>query len=168
VVRGYNDKEDVVDLARLTLENEWQVRFIEMMPFGDVADFQQSGTVSQEELMATITEELGELTAVNDGNLDGEAQLYKLAGAMGTVGFISSVTQPFCASCTRARLTADGRLRLCLLREKEVNLLTPMRAGATDAELAGTITEAIWWKPWGHKLDQDVIPLNRGMSEIGG
>ena len=168
VVRNYNDKEDVVDLARLTLENEWQVRFIEMMPFGDVADFQQSGTVSQEELMTTITAELGELTAVNDGNLDGEAQLYKLAGAMGTVGFISSVTQPFCASCTRARLTADGRLRLCLLREKEVDLLTPMRAGATDAELAGTITEAIWWKPWGHKLDQDVIPLNRVMSEIGG
>ncbi len=168
VVRNYNDKQDAVDLARLTLKNEWQVRFIEMMPFGDVADFQQSGTVSQEELMATIGAELGELTAVNDGNLDGEAQLYKLAGAMGTVGFISSVTQPFCASCTRARLTADGRLRLCLLREKEVDLLTPMRAGATDAELAGTITEAIWWKPWGHKLDQDVIPLNRGMSEIGG
>jgi len=168
VVRNYNDKQDAVDLARLTLKNEWQVRFIEMMPFGDVADFQQSGTVSQEELMATIGAELGELTAVNDGNLDGEAQLYKLAGAMGTVGFISSVTQPFCASCTRARLTADGRLRLCLLREKEVDLLTPMRAGATDAELAGTITEAIWWKPWGHILDEDVIPLNRGMSEIGG
>jgi len=65
-------------------------------------------------------------------------------------------------------LKANGRLRLCLLREKEVDLLTPMRSGATDAELAGTITEAIWWKLWGHKLDQDVIPLNRGMSEIGG
>jgi len=168
VVRDYNDKQDVVDLARLTLENEWQVRFIEMMPFGDVADFQQSGTVSQEELMETIGAELGELTAVNQGTLDGEAQLYKLDNARGTVGFISSVTQPFCASCTRARLTADGRLRLCLLREKEVDLLTPLRAGATDAELAGTITEAIWWKPWGHKLDQDVIPLNRVMSEIGG
>lgn len=168
VVRNYNDKQDVVDLARLTLENEWQVRFIEMMPFGDVADFQQAGTVSQEELMATISAELGELTAVNQGTLDGEAQLYQLDNALGTVGFISSVTQPFCASCTRARLTADGRLRLCLLREKEVDLLTPLRAGATDAELAGTITEAIWWKPWGHKLGQDVIPLNRVMSEIGG
>ncbi len=168
VVRKYNDKQDVIDLARLTLEHGWQVRFIEMMPFGDVADFQQSGTVSQKELMETITAELGSLTAVNGGALDGEAQLYTLDNAPGTIGFISSVTQPFCASCTRARLTADGRLRLCLLREKELDLLTPMRNGATDAELTGAITEAIWWKPWGHKLDKDVIPLNRGMSEIGG
>ncbi len=168
VVRNYNDKQDVVDLARLTLEHGWQVRFIEMMPFGDVADFQQSGTVSQKELMETITADLGSLTAVNDGTLDGEAQLYTLDNAPGTIGFISSVTQPFCASCTRVRLTADGRLRLCLLREKELDLLTPIRNGATDAELTGVITEAIWWKPWGHKLDKDVIPLNRGMSEIGG
>ncbi len=168
IIRNYNDKQDVIDLARLTLEHDWQVRFIEMMPFGDVADFQKSGTVSQKELMVTISSELGGLTAVNNGILDGEAQLYKLDNSLGTVGFISSVTQPFCASCTRARLTADGRLRLCLLREKEIDLLTPMRNGATDAEIAGAITESIWWKPWGHKLDQDVIPLNRVMSEIGG
>ncbi|MEJ2749053.1 MAG: GTP 3',8-cyclase MoaA, partial [Anaerolineae bacterium] len=132
VVRNYNDKEDIVDLARLTLYQPWQVRFIEMMPFGDVADFQQAGIVSQEELMATISAALGPLSAVNNGTLDGEAQLYQLSEAMGTVGFISSVTQPFCASCTRARLTADGRLRLCLLREKEVDLLTPLRQGASN------------------------------------
>jgi cyclic pyranopterin phosphate synthase len=84
------------------------------------------------------------------------------------LGFISSVTQPFCASCTRVRLTADGRLRLCLLREREVNLLSPMREGASDEQLKDLITEAVWWKPWGHKLEQDVIPINRIMSEIGG
>lgn len=168
VVRNYNDKEDVVDLARLTLAQPWQVRFIEMMPFGDVADFQQAGIVSQEELMATIAAELGPLSPVNHGELDGEAQLYRLDGAPGTVGFISSVTQPFCASCTRARLTADGRLRLCLLREKEVDLLTPLRDGATDDELKAIIEKGIWWKPWGHKLEEHIIPLNRVMSEIGG
>ena len=168
VVRNYNDKEDVVDLARLTLSQSWQVRFIEMMPFGGVADFQQAGIVSQEELIATISAELGPLTPVNNGELDGEAQLYQLDGAPGTVGFISSVTQPFCASCTRARLTADGRLRLCLLREKEVDLLTPLRDGASNDELKAIIEEGIWWKPWGHKLKQDIIPLNRVMSEIGG
>ena len=168
VVRNYNDKEDVVDLARLTLSQSWQVRFIEMMPFGDVSDFQQAGIVSQEELMATISAELGPLSPVNNGELDGEAQLYRLNGAPGTVGFISSVTQPFCASCTRARLTADGRLRLCLLREKEVDLLTPLRDGATNEDLKAIIEEGIWWKPWGHKLEQDIIPLNRVMSEIGG
>jgi len=168
VVRGYNDEEDIVDLARLTLYQPWQIRFIEMMPFGDVADFQQAGIVSEEDLRGTISKALGKLSLENDGQLDGEARLYRLAGARGALGFISSVTQPFCASCTRARLTADGRLRLCLLREKEVNLLEPMRQGASDDELKEIITDAVWWKPWGHKLDEDIIPLNRIMSEIGG
>ncbi|MDX1615780.1 MAG: GTP 3',8-cyclase MoaA [Candidatus Promineifilaceae bacterium] len=168
VVRGYNDTKDVVNLARLTLTRPWQVRFIEMMPFGDVASFQQAGVVTEEELRATISGELGPLTSVNEGQLDGEARLYRLNDAVGTLGFISSVTQPFCAACTRARLTADGRLRLCLLREKEVDLITPLRDGASDSELIEIIETAVWWKPWGHGLANDVIPLNRMMSEIGG
>ncbi len=135
VVRGYNDEEDVVDLARLTLVQPWQIRFIEMMPFGDVADFQQAGIVSEEDLRHTISSALGDLSMENDGQLDGEARIYRLNGAPGTLGFISSVTQPFCASCTRARLTADGRLRLCLLREQEMDLLDPLRNGVTDEEL---------------------------------
>lgn len=168
VVRGYNDKEDVVDLARLTLYQPWQVRFIEMMPFGDVADFQQAGVVPEEELRETISEALGPLRLINDGKLDGEARLFRLPEAQGTLGFISSVTEPFCAGCTRARLTADGRMRLCLLREKEYDIMTPLRNGASDDELKALITEGIWWKPWGHGLAQDVIPKNRVMSEIGG
>ncbi len=168
VVRGYNDHQDVVDLARLTLERPWQIRFIEMMPFGEVTDFQQAGVVSQEELMQTIGDGLAPLVPANGGQLDGEARLFRLPGAQGAIGFISSVTQPFCASCTRARLTADGRLRLCLLRDMEVNLIDPLRDGAGDEELRRIIEEAIWWKPWGHGLSDDVIPLNRVMSEIGG
>ncbi len=168
VVRGFNDTQDVVDLAGLTLHQPWQVRFIEMMPFGDVSDFQQAGVVSEEELRIAISSALGPLSLVNQGELDGEARLFKLPDAPGTIGFISSVTQPFCASCSRARLTADGRLRLCLLREMEVNLITPLRDGATDRELIEIIEEAIWWKPWGHGLSDDIIPLNRVMSEIGG
>ncbi|MFN2221688.1 MAG: GTP 3',8-cyclase MoaA [Candidatus Promineifilaceae bacterium] len=168
VIRGYNDRQDVIDLARLTLERPWQIRFIEMMPFGEVTNFQQAGVVSQDELMQTIGDALAPLSPANGGQLDGEARLYKLPGAQGEIGFISSVTQPFCASCTRARLTADGRLRLCLLRDMEVNLIDPLREGADDGELKQIIEEAIWWKPWGHGLDNDVIPLNRVMSEIGG
>ena len=168
VVRDYNDQEDVVDLARLTLYRPWQVRFIEMMPFGDVADFQQAGVVPEEELRSTIRAALGPLTMLNDGELDGEARLFQLEEGVGTIGFISSVTEPFCAGCTRARLTADGRLRLCLLREKEVNLMAPLRAGAGDRELKELIEESVWWKPWGHGLGQNVIPQNRVMSEIGG
>jgi cyclic pyranopterin phosphate synthase len=168
VARGYNDKEDVVDLARLTLFQPWQVRFIEMMPFGDVSDFQQAGVVSEAELIETITAALGPMTLANNGRLDGEARLYQLEEAIGTLGFISSVTQPFCAGCNRARLTADGRLRLCLLREKEVDIMTPLRAGASDSELAEIIEAGIWGKPWGHGLAENIIPLNRVMSEIGG
>ena len=168
VVRGYNDSEDVVDLARLTLYQPWQVRFIEMMPFGDVADFQQAGVVPEEELRATISEALGPLTIETGGRLDGEARLFRLEEGLGTLGFISSVTQPFCAGCSRARLTADGRLRLCLLRENEVDLMEPLRNGASDEELQKLITDGIWWKPWGHGLARNVVPKNRVMSEIGG
>jgi len=75
---------------------------------------------------------------------------------------------PFCASCSRARLTADGKLRLCLLREKEVDLLTPLRAGAGMDELRQLILDGVWHKPWGHGLAQGEVALNRTMSEIGG
>ncbi len=168
VVRGFNDGQDVVELAKLTYQHDWQVRYIEMMPLGEVADFQQSLVVTEEELRRTIETQLGPLTLLDDGRLDGEARLYRLDGARGTLGFISSVTAPFCAACNRARLTADGRLRLCLLREKEVDLLTPLRQGATVEDLKSIIRTAIWGKPWGHGLSENVIPRNRVMSEIGG
>lgn len=168
VVRGFNDQQDTIDLARLTLDFPWQVRFIEMMPFGDVAEFQQANTVSEAELLSTIGKALGSPTLLNNGQLDGEARLYQLPNAVGTLGFISPVSQPFCAGCNRARLTADGRLRLCLLREKELDVMTPMREGATDAELRQLIEDAIWMKPWGHGLAEEEVPHNRVMSEIGG
>ena len=167
VARGFNE-DDVVELARLTLEHDWQIRYIEMMPFGEVAGFAQSQIVTQEEVMGRIAAEFGPLKPVNNGKLQGEARVFRLPGGRGTVGFISSVTEPFCAVCTRARLTADGRLRLCLLREGEVDLMTPLRAGATVEELKQIIRDAIWVKPWGHGLEENIIPTNRVMSQIGG
>ena len=130
VVRGFNEKE-VIDLAKLTLNNPWQVRFIEMMPFAGSTEFQVQQMVTADEVYGLIVRELGFMQPVNGGQLDGEARIYRLPGASGNLGFITSVSQPFCASCTRARLTADGRLRLCLLQEGEVDLLTPLRAGAS-------------------------------------
>jgi GTP 3',8-cyclase len=167
VVRGYNEA-DVVDLAQLTIRHPWQVRFIEMMPFAGATDIQTTQLVTASEIQERIQAANGPLEQVNGGKLDGEARLFRFPGALGDVGFISSVTSPFCASCTRARLTADGRLRLCLLREGEVDLLTPLRAGATLDQLRELILGGIWEKPWGHKLADGVIPLNRTMSEIGG
>lgn len=167
VVRGFNDA-DVTELARLSVEHEWQIRFIEMMPFGDVATFAREQIVTDQEIRDQIAEEYMPLELLDDGHLDGEARLYRFPNARGTVGFISTVTQPFCASCNRARLTADGILRLCLLRDKEVDLLTPLRNGAGADDLKQIILDGIWHKPWGHGLEQDVIPLKRVMSQIGG
>jgi cyclic pyranopterin phosphate synthase len=167
VVRGYNER-DILEVARLTMQHPWQVRFIEMMPFAGATEFQLNQIVDWQEMHQQIENELGPLEVVGNGQLDGEARLYHLPGAVGDIGFISSVTKPFCATCNRARLTADGRLRLCLLREKEINLLAPLRDGASLAELRQLILDGIWEKPWGHGLEQGVIPLNRVMSEIGG
>lgn len=167
IVRGFNEA-DVVSLAALTYEYRWQVRFIEMMPFGEVSEFAQQQIVTDEEMHARIEAELGPLSLLDNGKLDGEARLYQLDGAKGTIGFISSVTHPFCASCNRARLTADGVLRLCLLRDKEIDLLTPLRQGASHDELRQLMLNGIWHKPWGHGLNADIIPLTRVMSQIGG
>lgn len=167
VVRGYNEG-DVVDLAGLTLQHPWQVRFIEMMPFAGATELQQSQVVKASEMIERIQAALGPLMPANGGILDGEARLFRLPEAQGDLGFISSVSLPFCASCTRARLTADGKLRLCLLREKEVDLLTPLRQGASLEDLRQLILDGIWQKPWGHGLAEGDVPLNRVMSEIGG
>lgn len=167
VVRGFND-DDIPSLAELTIEHDWQFRFIEMMPFADIAEFAQQQIVTDVEIRQRIEDALGPLELVDNGKLDGEARLYRLPGARGTIGLISSVTEPFCASCNRARLTADGVLRLCLLRDKEVDLLTPLRQGATLEDLKQMILDGIWHKPWGHDLDNNIIPLTRVMSQIGG
>ena len=167
-VRGFNDTDDVAALARLTLVHAWQVRFIEMMPFAATSEFQLEHIVTQKELMAVIEKQIGPLEELNGGQLDGEARCYRLAGAKGSVGFISSVTQPFCGNCNRARLTADGVLRLCLLRDKELPLLPLLRGGATDLEIKTLIEDSVWYKPWGHGLADRVIPRTRLMSEIGG
>ncbi len=167
VVRGFNE-QDVVPMARLSCDYPWQIRFIEMMPFGGATDLQRKQVITADEMIAQIERELGPLQPANGGKLDGEARVYRLPGALGELGFISSVSQPFCAACTRARLTADGKLRLCLLREKEVDVLTPLRQGASMEELRQIILQGIWEKPWGHGLAQGDFATDRVMSEIGG
>ena len=167
VTRGFNNDE-VVELARLTLTNHWEVRFIELMPLGSVADFQQSQVVSSAETRARIEAALGPVTLVPGHNGHDPARPYRLAGAVGQIGFISSVTEPFCHGCNRLRLTADGRLRLCLLRDDEVDLLAPLRAGADFETLRRIMAEAAYRKPWGHRLEENDIARSREMSQLGG
>lgn len=168
VVRGLNDGSDVIELARLTLEHNWQVRFIEMMPFGGISEFQIAHSVSEETLRQNIAAELGALDLCNEGKLDGEARVYRIAKAKGTLGFISPVSAPFCAGCNRSRLMADGMMRLCLLREKEIDLRKLLRDGAEDDSLKAAMRQAVHQKPWGHGLASNQFATNRAMSEIGG
>jgi cyclic pyranopterin phosphate synthase len=168
VSRGANDRDDVVALARLTIDQPWQVRFIEQMPFGNNAAFQSKSQVDEDELLEVLNQACGPLELVDGGKLDGEARLYRIPGARGCVGFISPVSKPFCADCNRLRLTAEGVLRLCLLRENEVDLRPLLRGGADDDAILARIREAVYEKPWGHGLGDNLIPLGRGMSEIGG
>ncbi len=166
IVRGYNE-DDIVDLAKLTLDHEWDMRFIEVMPLGSIADFQIDSVVPVAEMKLRIESALGPLETLEwDGH--NPSRPWRLRGGAGTIGFISSVTQPFCAGCDRMRLSADGRLRLCLLRDDEVDLLTPLRDGASDEELRDLMAGGVTNKPWGHGLAEHVVAATRVMSQIGG
>jgi len=167
VVRHFNDGDDMINLARLTLENDWEVRFIEMMPFGEISDFQQGNVVTFREMRERIENAFGPLEEASYDFVD-PSRSFRIAGAMGTLGFISSVTEPFCQGCGRVRLTADGKLRLCLLRDDEVDLLTPLRAGASFAEMRTLMRDGAYHKPWGHTLAAGIFAENRSMNQIGG
>jgi len=167
ITRNFNDAQDVVDLARLTVDRDWEVRFIEMMPFGEVSDFQQTNVVTYQEIRATVEAEFGPLEEASYDFVD-PSRPFRIPGATGTLGFISSVTEPFCQGCGRVRLTADGKLRLCLLRDDEVDLLTPLRQGATFDEMRELMREGAFHKPWGHGLADGNFASNRVMNQIGG
>lgn len=167
VVRGLNDDE-VVDLARLTLEPDWHVRFIEVMPLGEGAHWSGDGTVSAAEIRRRIEAALGPLVAVRGEAGAGPARYYRLPGAKGTLGFISPVTEHFCQACNRLRLTSDGRLLPCLLSDLAIDLRTPLRAGADDGTLREIFRRAVVAKPRGHHLAEEPVPNARPMSQIGG
>lgn len=168
VIRDQNDDE-VVDLARKTLDTRWHVRFIEWMPVGEAAHVQdwRARVVSTAEIRARIEAELGPLVPAKVHGA-GPARTYKLPGAAGTLGFISAVSEHFCASCNRLRLTADGKLRPCLLAADELDLRTPLRQGASEADIKALLEEAIRLKPRGHHLADDACVQDRAMAQIGG
>jgi GTP 3',8-cyclase len=166
VVRGLNE-EEAPQLAALTLQHRWEMRFIEVMPLTGVADVAQDGVVKSEELIAQLEAIHGPLESLGLAAAD-SARRFRIPGAPGKLGFISAVSDPFCSTCNRMRLTADGRLHLCLLRDDEVDLRAELRAGATQARIEQIIRHAVALKPWGHGLPEHVLPTLRGMSQLGG
>jgi len=163
VMRGINDDE-IRDFARMTYKEGCHVRFIELMPFKGVAEFVPSIELRQHISL------LGKLESCVSITGNGPATYYRLAGAKGTIGFISPLTEPsFCSRCNRMRLTPDGKLRPCLLGEDEIDLKMPLRNNATMDKLKRLILKAVASKPERHHLmGGNIRPVNRKMSQIGG
>jgi cyclic pyranopterin phosphate synthase len=177
VIRGLNDDE-VVDLARRSIDEAWNVRFIEWMPVGDeaipgvggaaAADNWRMRVVTAEQMREQIEVALGALIPAQMDAGAGPARYYRLAGAQGTIGFITAVSEHFCHHCNRLRLTADGQLRPCLLSDQEFDLRTPLRQGANVDQVQELLLAAIGRKPQQHHLDERLEARGRVMSQIGG
>lgn len=166
VLKGINDDE-IPDFVRKTITNGWNVRFIEHMPF-EGGQIKSGEMVSSPEIMDTIRQQFGELIPHKPTAGNGPAKYYKLPGANGTLGFISAVTDCFCADCNRFRLTSDGKLRPCLLSDDEIDIREPLRAGASIEELAQIIQSAASVKRAQHHLSEGNKPAARSMRQIGG
>ena len=165
VMRGINDDE-VLDFARLTLDRPWHVRFIELMPVGEMAMLSDDHVVPSDEVLARISKTLGELEpAAGPARGNGPAAYYRIPGAAGSIGVITPMTHTYCGSCNRVRLTADGRLRTCLFGDHEVDLRTPLRAGLP---LEPFFRRALAEKPEAHALLARRVGGLRALSQVGG
>ena len=166
VIRGTNDDE-VVDFARWARETAYEVRFIEYMPLDAQHAWERAKVVAAAGILEAI-DAVYPLEATSGASEP--ATTYRFAdGAPGKIGVIPSVTQPFCDTCTRLRLTAEGQFRSCLFALEETDLREPMRAGASDDELAALIRQGVWAKWSGHRINhEDFEQPARSMSMIGG
>jgi cyclic pyranopterin phosphate synthase len=169
VARGLDDGA-VVDLARLALDRDWTVRFIELMPLGEgePAVVSKDLFVSSAETRARLEEALGPLEPLREDHPSDEARNFRVPGARGRIGFISPVSEPYCETCNRMRVTADGRLHLCLLRDDEMDLRAALRGGGGEAAVAATLARAVEAKPTGHELAAGRHAAGRDMFQIGG
>ncbi|SDO98893.1 cyclic pyranopterin monophosphate synthase subunit MoaA [Pedococcus dokdonensis] len=167
-MRGIND-HSVADLLQWCLDRDYELRFIEQMPLDAQHGWDASTMIGADEIRERLSErfELTPLPAAERGSAP--AELFLVNGGPTTVGIIASVSAPFCAACDRTRLTADGQVRNCLFSQKETDLLGPLRAGASDEELAALVQGEMWRKLPGHGIGSaDFVQPDRPMSAIGG
>jgi len=164
VLRHVNDDE-ILDFARLTLEHPWHVRYIELMPVGEMRELTWEHVVPSDEVLQRIS--ALRTLAADEGPArgNGPATYYRIGGAPGTVGVITPMTHTYCGSCNRVRLTADGRLRTCLYGDHEVNLRDPLRRGEP---LEPLFRQALAEKPKEHQLLQMKVGGLRALSQVGG
>jgi cyclic pyranopterin phosphate synthase len=172
VTAGYNEA-DVVDLARLTAERDWHVRFIELMPLGggECASVSIKRYVSNIETRRRIEAALGALSECGGQSLADESRNFTLPDARGVIGFISPVSEPYCGTCNRMRLTADGKFHLCLLNDDELDVRQALRSGNGDGGIGvigQILLRAVAGKPTGHRLLEGRSTRDRSMYQIGG
>ncbi len=169
VIPGVNDHE-VLDLAALTIDKQWHVRFIEFMPIGNAELFDQRAWVSSEELRQRIREAFGLIESNVLGN--GPADVFQIPGALGTLGFMSQMSECFCDRCNRMRLSADGWLRPCLLNESgQIDLKTALRNGVDPVDLRAQVRHLLMIKPeinFKQRTSGTTGTYARTMSQIGG
>jgi cyclic pyranopterin phosphate synthase len=168
VIRGINEME-LPELARLSAENPWSIRFIELMPIHNQATWGE-GFLPPEQAYVSVQEMMKilqpfKLESINGSIGHGPAKYYRLPGAQGTIGFISPLGEKFCEDCNRLRLTADGYLRPCLLSDSEVALREAIRAGE---DILSLLQKAVAMKPEGHELSSYAGSSGRCMMQIGG
>ncbi|MCE5336309.1 MAG: GTP 3',8-cyclase MoaA [Desulfobacteraceae bacterium] len=167
VMNGVNDDE-IEDLAHLTFKYPFHVRFIEFMPFRQQPEF-EGRLVPAPEILARLRR-VAPLALADNGESNGPALHYRFEGALGKLGIISPVSDHFCPSCNRLRVTADGKLRTCLFSREETDLRLPLRQGNSEEEIADRIRSAISLKPEKHQLSDAVFRkcISRPMFSIGG
>lgn len=166
-IRGLNDDE-IVSFASLTLKKNYHIRFIELMPAASGRPWTRDTCIPSREIMERISE-LGSLKKIRFKGI-GPSRNYRIKGAAGVIGIISPISDHFCNSCNRLRLTADGKVRPCLFSNREIDIRTPMRNGVSDNEIDALFLQAVSVKPEGHKLREILSgssPVN-SMSKIGG
>jgi cyclic pyranopterin phosphate synthase len=167
VMRGQNDDE-IEAFAELARDREVYVRFIEVMPVHENLGLQRDSYMSSDEILERVAR-IGDIRPVPGPPGNGPARYFAFDGAKGAVGVISPLSHDYCERCNRVRLTADGRLRLCLFGDNHIDLRSPLRAGATTEEIAAILRSSMSIKPERHHLKLgEASSRMRAFSEIGG
>jgi cyclic pyranopterin phosphate synthase len=167
-IKGLNEDE-ILDFARLTLDYDYQIRFIEFMPVGPENGWHQERYLSCLYIRKIIEKGYKLEPVVKKNNTSGPADLFRLAGAKGVIGFINAISGHFCSTCNRLRLTADGKLRPCLFSDEEIDVKIALRRGDSDEELKTLLHSAIFNKPIGHTITEPSFrKCAREMIKIGG
>src|SRR3954468_13691102 len=166
-VKGFTETE-VPALAELARRKPYVVRFIEFMPLDADEAWREDDVLTGGEIRAIIEQQYGPLEEL-PAKASSTARRFRFADGAGELGFVNPVSEPFCSSCDRIRLTADGQLRTCLFSRREWDLKTPLRTGASDDQIVDFLRYAVRHKELKHRVNEPgFVPASRSMSQIGG